>query len=219
MNAYQMYHIDRVTIGDHKSERIDRDVAGCPQLERLMQIAVGHGPLVINLLRIPFTVEAARLLGEIKFGPHVDYEEGTHTRFCVAQVEYATPTYANLKGRSAEHAKLTKLVDLAIQARKKIVIDSLRVPATKETVHLLGELKWLPREQPEEELGEEGAPKKLVAAPGLTLVQTENLCMRIEELELSVRSYNCLQNQYLTFVHQLASMTEAELSKTKTIHT
>lgn len=43
----------------------------------------------------------------------------------------------------------------------------------------------------------------------------ENLYKRVDELELSVRSQNCLQNAGIEFIYQLVERTEAEMLKTK----
>jgi DNA-directed RNA polymerase subunit alpha len=43
----------------------------------------------------------------------------------------------------------------------------------------------------------------------------ENLFHRVEELELSVRSANCLQNAGIEYIYQLVQKTEAEMLKTK----
>ena len=43
----------------------------------------------------------------------------------------------------------------------------------------------------------------------------ENLYRSVEELELSVRSANCLKNADINKIYQLVSKTEAEMLKTK----
>ncbi|MBI3081029.1 MAG: DNA-directed RNA polymerase subunit alpha, partial [candidate division NC10 bacterium] len=43
----------------------------------------------------------------------------------------------------------------------------------------------------------------------------ENLNHSVEELELSVRSANCLQSSNIRFIHELVVKTEAEMPKTK----
>ena len=43
----------------------------------------------------------------------------------------------------------------------------------------------------------------------------ENLFKRVDELELSVRSQNCLQNAGIEYIYQLVERTEAEMLKTK----
>ncbi|NNL78109.1 MAG: DNA-directed RNA polymerase subunit alpha, partial [Desulfobacterales bacterium] len=43
----------------------------------------------------------------------------------------------------------------------------------------------------------------------------ENLYRSVEELELSVRSANCLKNADINQIYQLVSKTEAEMLKTK----
>jgi len=43
----------------------------------------------------------------------------------------------------------------------------------------------------------------------------ENLYRSVEELELSVRSANCLQNANIRYIGQLVQRTEAEMLKTK----
>ena len=42
-----------------------------------------------------------------------------------------------------------------------------------------------------------------------------NLCKSVDELELSVRSANCLQNANIRFIGELVQRTEAEMLKTK----
>ncbi|MCB9793310.1 MAG: DNA-directed RNA polymerase subunit alpha [Alphaproteobacteria bacterium] len=44
---------------------------------------------------------------------------------------------------------------------------------------------------------------------------SEHLYKRVDELELSVRSANCLQNAGIEYIHQLVQKTEAEMLKTK----
>jgi DNA-directed RNA polymerase subunit alpha len=43
----------------------------------------------------------------------------------------------------------------------------------------------------------------------------EWLFKRVDELELSVRSQNCLQNAGVEYIHQLVERSEAEMLKTK----
>jgi DNA-directed RNA polymerase subunit alpha len=43
----------------------------------------------------------------------------------------------------------------------------------------------------------------------------EALFKRVDELELSVRSQNCLQNAGIEYIYQLVERTEAEMLKTK----
>jgi len=47
------------------------------------------------------------------------------------------------------------------------------------------------------------------------LVPNENLDRSVEELELSVRSYNCLKNANITTIRELVRRTEPEMLKTK----
>jgi len=47
------------------------------------------------------------------------------------------------------------------------------------------------------------------------LVRNENLDRSVEELELSVRSYNCLKNANITTIRELVLKTEQEMLKTK----
>ena len=46
-------------------------------------------------------------------------------------------------------------------------------------------------------------------------VANENLDKSVEELELSVRSYNCLKNANIRTIRELVQKTEAEMLKTK----
>jgi DNA-directed RNA polymerase subunit alpha len=46
-------------------------------------------------------------------------------------------------------------------------------------------------------------------------VRNENLDRSVEELELSVRSYNCLKNANITTIRELVTKTEPEMLKTK----
>jgi DNA-directed RNA polymerase subunit alpha len=45
--------------------------------------------------------------------------------------------------------------------------------------------------------------------------QNENLYRTVEDLELSVRSANCLKNANITYIGELVQRTEAEMLKTK----
>jgi DNA-directed RNA polymerase subunit alpha len=55
------------------------------------------------------------------------------------------------------------------------------------------------------------------AAPPERMVtgRNENLDRSVEELELSVRSYNCLKNANITTIRELVQKTEPEMLKTK----
>ena len=64
---------------------------------------------------------------------------------------------------------------------------------------------------------EEGAEQQAEAAldqPRIG-VSNENLDKSVEELELSVRSYNCLKNANIRTIRELVQKTEAEMLKTK----
>ena len=50
---------------------------------------------------------------------------------------------------------------------------------------------------------------------GRMLLRNENLNRSVEELELSVRSYNCLKNANIQTIGELVQKTEAEMLKTK----
>jgi DNA-directed RNA polymerase subunit alpha len=50
---------------------------------------------------------------------------------------------------------------------------------------------------------------------GKPLIRNENLNRSVEELELSVRSYNCLKNANIQSIGELVQKTEAEMLKTK----
>ncbi len=62
----------------------------------------------------------------------------------------------------------------------------------------------------EEEAELEQAPQEKPAA-----VYNENLDRSVEELELSVRSYNCLKNANITTIRELVQKSEQEMLKTK----
>ena len=51
--------------------------------------------------------------------------------------------------------------------------------------------------------------------PGRAGALNENLDKSVEELELSVRSYNCLKNANIRTIRELVQKTEAEMLKTK----
>ncbi|HEV3277373.1 MAG TPA: DNA-directed RNA polymerase subunit alpha [Terriglobia bacterium] len=53
------------------------------------------------------------------------------------------------------------------------------------------------------------------AVPRMPMVPNENLDRSVEELELSVRSYNCLKNANITTIRELVRKTEPEMLKTK----
>ncbi len=50
---------------------------------------------------------------------------------------------------------------------------------------------------------------------GRILLRNDNLNRSVEELELSVRSYNCLKNANIQSIGELVQKTEAEMLKTK----
>ena len=54
-----------------------------------------------------------------------------------------------------------------------------------------------------------------VSAARVPLTPNENLDRSVEELELSVRSYNCLKNANITTIRELVQKTESEMLKTK----
>jgi DNA-directed RNA polymerase subunit alpha len=64
---------------------------------------------------------------------------------------------------------------------------------------------------------EEGVEPQSEAAGDLprTGAGNENLDKSVEELELSVRSYNCLKNANIRTIRELVQKTEAEMLKTK----
>src|SRR5436189_2252338 len=64
---------------------------------------------------------------------------------------------------------------------------------------------------------EEGAEQQLEASSDQPRVGVgnENLDKSVEELELSVRSYNCLKNANIRTIRELVQKTEAEMLKTK----
>jgi DNA-directed RNA polymerase subunit alpha len=62
----------------------------------------------------------------------------------------------------------------------------------------------------EEEAEVEEVPRERPAP-----VYNENLDRSVEELELSVRSYNCLKNANITTIRELVQKTEQEMLKTK----
>src|SRR5207248_2933728 len=64
---------------------------------------------------------------------------------------------------------------------------------------------------------EEGADPQLEAGGDQprTGAGNENLDKSVEELELSVRSYNCLKNANIRTIRELVQKTEAEMLKTK----
>ncbi|MFN3202291.1 MAG: DNA-directed RNA polymerase subunit alpha [Bradymonadia bacterium] len=62
---------------------------------------------------------------------------------------------------------------------------------------------------------EEAEPEEDVDSPVNELLQNENLYRTVDELELSVRSANCLQNANIKFIGELVQRTEAEMLKTK----
>src|SRR5919199_886238 len=64
---------------------------------------------------------------------------------------------------------------------------------------------------------EEGAEQTAEAAADAprTGASNENLDKSVEELELSVRSYNCLKNANIRTIRELVQKTEAEMLKTK----
>ena len=61
--------------------------------------------------------------------------------------------------------------------------------------------------------GEREPPVKDV--PGTEITNRFNLFRSVEELELSVRSANCLQNASIALIGELVQKTEAEMLKTK----
>ena len=64
---------------------------------------------------------------------------------------------------------------------------------------------------------EEGAEPQAEASGDQprTGIGNENLDKSVEELELSVRSYNCLKNANIRTIRELVQKTEAEMLKTK----
>ena len=64
-----------------------------------------------------------------------------------------------------------------------------------------------------EEAGEPAAGRRRRAAARAR--SNENLDKSVEELELSVRSYNCLKNANIRTIRELVQKTEGEMLKTK----
>ena len=59
------------------------------------------------------------------------------------------------------------------------------------------------------------APAQTYDIAPRTGIGNENLDKSVEELELSVRSYNCLKNANIRTIRELVLKTEAEMLKTK----
>jgi DNA-directed RNA polymerase subunit alpha len=64
-------------------------------------------------------------------------------------------------------------------------------------------------------VGETGESESESAQESAPAVTNENLDKSVEELELSVRSYNCLKNANIRTLRELVTKTEAEMLKTK----
>jgi len=62
---------------------------------------------------------------------------------------------------------------------------------------------------------EEELENELAGDDGHPRIRNENLNRSVEELELSVRSYNCLKNANIQSIGELVQKTEAEMLKTK----
>ena len=62
---------------------------------------------------------------------------------------------------------------------------------------------------------EEAEPEYEEVAVESEILQNENLYRSVDELELSVRSANCLQNANIKLIGELVQKTEAEMLKTK----
>jgi DNA-directed RNA polymerase subunit alpha len=62
---------------------------------------------------------------------------------------------------------------------------------------------------------EEAEPEYDEQEPENEILQNENLYRSVDELELSVRSANCLQNANIKLIGELVQRTEAEMLKTK----
>ncbi len=62
---------------------------------------------------------------------------------------------------------------------------------------------------------EEAEPHYEESSPQNEILQNENLYRSVDELELSVRSANCLQNANIKLIGELVQKTEAEMLKTK----
>jgi len=62
---------------------------------------------------------------------------------------------------------------------------------------------------------EEAEPEYEDRSPESEILQNENLYRSVDELELSVRSANCLQNANIKLIGELVQRTEAEMLKTK----
>src|SRR5579871_1217127 len=62
---------------------------------------------------------------------------------------------------------------------------------------------------------EEEIETDLRSDDGMPRIRNENLNRSVEELELSVRSYNCLKNANIQSIGELVQKTEAEMLKTK----
>jgi DNA-directed RNA polymerase subunit alpha len=62
---------------------------------------------------------------------------------------------------------------------------------------------------------EEAEPEYIESKPESELLQNENLYRSVDELELTVRSSNCLQNANIKFIGELVQKSEADMLKTK----
>lgn len=62
---------------------------------------------------------------------------------------------------------------------------------------------------------QEGEEPEVIESPIQEVKSNENLNRRVEELELSVRSANCLQNANIKYIGELVQKSEGEMLKTK----
>ena len=78
-----------------------------------------------------------------------------------------------------------------------------------------GEADSRPPEHLHQPRGRRRAAGGSAAATAARGARNENLDKSVEELELSVRSYNCLKNANIRTIRELVQKTEAEMLKTK----
>ncbi|MFH1142847.1 MAG: DNA-directed RNA polymerase subunit alpha C-terminal domain-containing protein [Candidatus Uhrbacteria bacterium] len=111
-----------------------------------------------------------------------------------------------------------RVAELIKSALGEVDIKELHLPATAEVARLLGEIIWVGPAEEEVLPGEQPAIEyELETAPGLSTRQTQFLCQRVKDVELSIRVHNCLEVCQINFLWQLVTNRESDLLKTKNL--
>src|SRR5487761_1672226 len=152
-------------------------------------------------------IEMHVLLGRGYFSPEKKFDEGLSLGHIPVDSRHPPIRKVNYTVEAARLGQMTDYDKLTLDVWTNGSIspqDSVGFAAKLLKDHMAIFVNF---EEPAE--SEAGTPEKL------SVIRNENLDRSVEELELSVRSYNCLKNANITSIRELVQKTEPEMLKTK----